>query len=46
MTAFISPKEFIVGIDVGSLNHAVAISDEDGKILKEFEMPHTNKGAR
>jgi transposase len=44
MTAFISPKEFIVGIDVGSLNHAVAISDEDGKILKEFEMPHTSKG--
>lgn len=44
MTAFIAPKELKVGIDVGSLNHAVAISDDRGNILKEFEITHTNKG--
>jgi len=44
MTAYITPKELKVGIDVGSLNHAVAISDDDGNILKEFEITHTSKG--
>ena len=44
MTAFITPKELKVGIDVGSLNHAVAISDDQGNILKEFEITHTSKG--
>jgi len=44
MTAFITPKELNVGIDVGSVNHAVAISDDRGNILKEFEITHTSKG--
>lgn len=44
MTAYITPKELKVGIDVGSLDHAVAISDDKGNILKEFEITHTNKG--
>ncbi len=44
MTAYITPKELKVGIDVGSLNHAVAISDDEGNILKEFEITHTSKG--
>ena len=44
MTAFITPKELNVGIDVGSINHAVAISDDRGNILKEFEITHTSKG--
>lgn len=44
MTAFITPKELKVGIDVGSAKHAVAISDDHGHILKEFEITHTSKG--
>lgn len=40
MTAYITPKELKVGIDVGSINHAVAISDDEGHILKEFEITH------
>ncbi len=44
MTSYITPHELRIGIDVGSLNHAVAISDDQGNILKEFEITHTNKG--
>jgi len=44
MTARITPKELKVGIDVGGSNHAIAISDDDGNILKEFEVSHTSKG--
>ena len=44
MTALTTPKELKVGIDVGGTNHAVAISDDRGNILKEFEVSHTNKG--
>jgi len=44
MTAYITPKELKVGIDVGNLNHAVAISDDKGNIFKEFEITHTSKG--
>lgn len=44
MTAYITPKELKVGIDVGSINHAVAISDDEGHILKEFEITHTKRG--
>ena len=44
MTAFITPKELKVGIDEGSLNHAVAIGDGMGNIIKEFEITHTARG--
>jgi len=44
MNARYTPHELQIGIDVGSINHAVAISDEEGNILKEFEISHTNKG--
>jgi len=44
MNARYTPHELQIGIDVGSINHAVAISDEDGNILKEFEISHTNQG--
>jgi transposase len=44
MTAFITPKELNIGIDVGSVNHAIAISDDQGNILQEFEISHTSQG--
>ena len=44
MTSYITPNELRIGIDIGSLNHAVAISDDQGNILKEFEITHTDKG--
>ena len=44
MNAYYTPNEIQIGIDVGSLNHAVAISDGHGNIINEFEMTHTQKG--
>jgi len=44
MNAHYTPNELQVGIDVGSINHAVAISDGNGKIIREFEITHTQKG--
>ena len=42
MNARYTPNELQVGIDVGSLNHSVAISDGKGKIIREFEIPNLN----
>jgi len=44
MNALYTPNELQIGIDVGSLNHAVAVSDGFGNIINEFEMTHTHKG--
>ena len=44
MTARYTPQRLEIGIDVGSLNHAIAISDGAGNIIKEFEIKHTQKG--
>ena len=44
MTAIYTPIKLQIGIDVGSLNHSVAISDNFGNIIKEFEITHTQKG--
>jgi transposase len=44
MNARYTPHELQIGIDVGSINHAIAISDNQGNILKEFEISHSNKG--
>ncbi len=44
MTAIYTPQKLEIGIDVGSLNHAIAISDGAGNIIKEFEITHTKKG--
>jgi len=44
MTAIYTPVELQIGIDVGSLNHSVAISDNFGNIIKEFEITHNQKG--
>lgn len=44
MNAQYTPHELQIGIDVGSLNHAIAISDGFGNILNEFEITHTQKG--
>jgi len=44
MNAHYTPNELQIGIDVGSLNHAVAISDGFGNIINEFEITHTQKG--
>lgn len=44
MNARYTPNELQIGIDVGSLNHSVAMSDGDGNIIKEFEITHTQKG--
>jgi len=44
MNARYTPHELQIGIDVGSINHTVAMSDEEGNILKEFEISHNNKG--
>lgn len=43
MTAKYTPQELEIGIDVGSTNHAIAISDGRGKIIKEFEITHSEK---
>lgn len=44
MTAIYRPVELQIGIDVGSSNHFVAISDNFGNIIKEFEITHTQAG--
>jgi transposase len=44
MTAIYTPIKLQIGIDVGSLNHSVAISDNFGNIIKEFEIAHTQTG--
>ncbi len=44
MTAIYTPVELQIGIDVGSLNHSVAIGDNFGNIVKEFEITHTQQG--
>ncbi len=44
MTAIYNPVELQIGIDVGSLNHSVAIGDNFGNIIKEFEITHTQEG--
>ena len=44
MNALYTPNELQIGIDVGSLNHSVAISDGLSNIVKEFEITHTQKG--
>jgi transposase len=44
MNARYTPQELQIGIDVGSTNHTIAISDEQGNIIKEFEISHNNKG--
>jgi len=35
-----------VGVDVGSRCHSVAIGLSDGRLLEEFEIPHTKEGFR
>jgi len=35
-----------VGVDVGSRCHSVAIGLSDGRLLEEFEIPHTKDGFR
>jgi len=44
MNVLYTPNELQIGIDVGSLNHAVAVSDGLGNIINEFEITHTQKG--
>ena len=44
MNVHYTPNELQIGIDVGSLNHAVAVSDGFGNIINEFEITHTQKG--
>lgn len=44
MNAQYTPNELQIGIDVGSLNHSIAISDGFGNIINEFEITHTQKG--
>ena len=44
MNAHYTLNELQVGIDVGSLNHSVAISGGNGKMIREFEISHTQKG--
>jgi len=38
------PPQLYVGIDVGSEEHTVAMINEQGSIVREFSMPHTQKG--
>ena len=35
-----------VGVDVGSRSHNVAIGLSDGRLIEEFEIPHTASGFR
>jgi len=44
MNALYTPNKLQIGIDIGSLNHAVAVSDGLGNIINEFEITHTQKG--
>ena len=43
MNALYTPNTLQIGIDLGGLNHSVAISYGHGKIVNEFEIPHTQK---
>ena len=38
--------QLLVGVDVGSRCHTVAIGLSDGSLLEEFEIPHTAEGFR
>ncbi len=38
--------ELRVGVDVGSQSHHVAVGLSDGRLLDEFEIPHTAAGFR
>ena len=38
--------ELRVGVDVGSRSHHVAVGLSDGRLLDEFEIPHTAAGFR
>ncbi len=40
------PLELRVGVDVGSRSHHVAVGLSDGRLLDQFEIPHTAKGFR
>ena len=40
------PLELRVGVDVGSQSHHVAVGLSDGRLLDEFEIPHTAAGFR
>ena len=40
MNARYTLDELQIGIDVGSINHAIAIAKEDGTILQEFSSRH------
>lgn len=44
MSAYTPPKSLQVGIDVGSSNHTVAVSDGIGNIINEFEITHNAEG--
>lgn len=38
------PPSLHVGIDVGGMNHRVAVGLPDGKLIDEFDVPHTHAG--
>ena len=38
------PKELQIGIDIGSVNHSVAIGDGYGNPIQQFEIEHNTKG--
>lgn len=38
------PPSLHVGIDVGGMNHRVAVGLSDGKLIDEFDVPHTHAG--
>ncbi len=40
------PLQLRVGVDVGSQCHSVAVGLSDGRLLDEFEIPHTAAGFR
>ena len=43
MNVLYTPNELQIGIDVGSLNHAVAMNDGFGNIINEFEITHAKR---
>lgn len=44
MTAIYNSRELRVGIDIGSVNHSVAIGDSFGNVLDEFNIDHNKEG--
>ncbi len=44
MTSYITPNELRIGIDIGSLNHAVAISDDKGNPKFKSEVQFSKRG--